>query len=275
MQPALRTWRVIRVSVIVPCFNSAAFLPDTVASIAAQTLRDLEVVFVDDGSTDDTVAIIEQLIARHRDRAMTLCVQPHAGVAAARNRAIAAARGAYVLPVDADDLIAPAMAETCAQILDTQPATSIVFTDREDFGESAGVFPAGRFELARLKYFNQIAYCSPFRRTVWEAGDGYRANVDGFDDWDFWIAAAARGVTGHHVAEPLLRHRRHHASYLNRLIADYELLYARIILNNREVYAASEVAAAAAYVTERRPAALLRSSKLIYTQRYPLLAARR
>lgn len=263
-----------RVSIIVPCFNSAGFVRETAASLVAQTLRELEVVFVDDGSTDDTRSVVEHVIAEHPDRAMTLCAQPNAGVAAARNRGIAIARGDYILPVDADDVIAPTMAETCARILDAQPATSIVFTDREDFGELAGVFVAGRFELAHLKYFNQIAYCSMFRRGVWEASGGYRTNVDGFDDWDFWIAGAARGFRGHHVAEPLLRHRRHRASYLNRIVADYELLFARIILNNREVYAASEVAAAAAYVAERRPAALLRASKLIYTQRYPLLAAR-
>lgn len=265
---------MIRVSIVVPCFNSAAFIRETVASIVAQTLRELEVVFIDDGSTDDTRAIIEQLIAQHTDRTMTLCAQPNAGVAAARNRGIALTCGEYILPVDADDLIAPTMAETCAQILDTQPTTSIVFTDREDFGELAGTHGAGLFELARLKYFNQIAYCSLFRRAVWEASGGYRTNVDGFDDWDFWIAAAARDFRGHHVAEPLLRHRRHRTSYLNRIIANYELLYARIILNNRDVYSASEVAAAAAYLAEGRPAALLRMSKLIYTQRYPLLAAR-
>ena len=262
---------MIRVSIVIPCFNSSAFLRETVASVVAQTLRELEIVLVDDGSTDDTRAVVEQLIAQHPERAMTLCAQPNAGVAAARNRGVAIARGEYILPVDADDLIAPTMAETCARILDAQPTTSIVFTDREDFGELAGRFGAGQFELARLKYFNQIAYCALYRRTVWEACGGYRTNVDGFDDWDFWIAAASRGFRGHHVAEPLLRHRRHRASYLGRIVADYERLYATIILNNREAYAASEVSAAAAYLTERRPAALLRSSKLIYMQRYPLL----
>jgi glycosyltransferase involved in cell wall biosynthesis len=263
-----------RVSIIVPCFNSSAFIRETIASIVAQTLRDLEVVFVDDGSTDETRSLVEQLISRHPERAMTLCAQPNGGVAAARNRGIAIARGEYILPLDADDLIAPTMTETCARILDAQPTTSIVFTDREDFGELAGVFSAGHFELARLKYFNQIAYCSLFRRTVWEAGDGYRTNVDGFDDWDFWIAAAARGFNGHHAAQPLLRHRRHRTSYLNRIIADYERLYAQVILNNRDVYTASEVFAASAYLAEGRPASLLSASKHIYMQRYPLLAER-
>lgn len=261
---------MLRLSIIVPCFNSRAFLRETVASLVRQTLDALEIVFIDDGSTDDTRALLEALIAQHPERAMTLIAQPNAGVAAARNRAIAAARGAYILPVDADDLIAPTMAEACAAVLDAQPATSIVFCDREDFGELRGVYPAGQFELARLKYFNQIAYCSMFRRAVWEAVGGYRANVDGFDDWDFWIAAAARGFRGHHIAAPLLRHRRHRASYLGRIVDGYERLFAQIIVNNREAYTADELAAATACLAGAPPAGLLRASKHIYARRYPL-----
>lgn len=260
---------MIQVSLIVPCFNSRAFVRETVASLVAQTLDSLEIIFVDDGSTDDTRAIVETIIAQHPDRAMTLIAQANAGVAAARNRGIAAARGAYVLPVDADDLIDPTMAARCAAVLDAQPATSIVFTDREDFGELQGVYSAGRFELARLKYFNQIAYCSMFRRTIWDEIGGYRSNVDGFDDWDFWLAAAAHGFRGHHVAAPLLRHRRHRASYLGRIDDRYERLFAQIILNNREVYTAAEVAAAAAHLAGAPPSGLLRMSRLIYMERYP------
>jgi glycosyltransferase involved in cell wall biosynthesis len=57
-----------KVSVIVPCHNSAAYLDATVASVVGQTLRDFEIVFVDDGSTDATAALIDQLIARYRDQ---------------------------------------------------------------------------------------------------------------------------------------------------------------------------------------------------------------
>jgi glycosyltransferase involved in cell wall biosynthesis len=263
---------MIRVSVIVPCYNSARLVRETAASLAAQTLRELEVIFVDDGSTDDTPAVLEELIAPHGDR-MTICSQPNAGVAAARNRGIAIARGEYILPVDSDDLIAPHMIETCARILDEQREIAIVFTDRQDFGELEGVFPAGNFALERLKYFNQIAYCSMFRRVVWEQIGGYRSNVDGFDDWDFWIAAAARGFCGRHIAEPLLLHRRHGTSYMNRVIASYEILYARIIVNNREAYSGAEVDTAIAYLAEGRPSALLRASKLIYTTRYRMPAS--
>ena len=260
----------IAVSVVIPCHDSAAFLRATVDSVIAQTIREYEVVFVDDGSTDGTRALVEQLIAAHPDRSMTLLAQDNAGVAAARNRGIGAARGRYILPLDADDLIAPTMVASCAAILDARPEIAVVFTDRQDFGALDGRHVSGRFELARLKYFNQLPYCSLLRRSVWEAVGGYRVNVSGFDDWDFWIAAAARGFRGHHLAEPLLRHRRHHTSQLTTVMRDYERLYALIILNNASVYSGAERAAAARFLATGEPAPLLGASRLIFTQRYPL-----
>jgi len=262
--------RPIKVSIVIPCYNSAAFLRETVESVVAQTLSETEIIFVDDGSIDDTRQVIEQLIASHGDCQMTFWSQVNAGVGAARNRGIAIARGRYILPVDADDLIAPTMLETCAGILDQQPQTGLVFTDRQDFGDLAAVWVAGQFDLRRLKYFNQLSYCSMFRREMWEAIGGYRANVSGFADWDFWVAAAARGFRGHHLTRPLLHHRRRPNSHLVRIMGDYERLYANIILNNREVYSEVEIATANRFLSTGEPVALLRLSKLIFAQSYPL-----
>jgi len=260
----------IAVSVVIPCYNSAALLPDTVQSVVAQTLRDKEIVLVDDGSMDDTGRLIEELIAAHPSCRMTLVSQANAGVGAARNRGIAAARGRYILPLDADDLIAPAMLAACAALLDDQPETALVFTDRQDFGDLTGAWEAGRFEVNRLKYFNQLSYCTMFRRTMWEEIGGYRVNVSGFADWDFWLAAAARGFRGHHLRAPLLHHRRHAHSHLRQIAGDYERLFATIILNNREVYSALEIAAADRFLATGEPAALLRAGKLIFAHHYPL-----
>jgi glycosyltransferase involved in cell wall biosynthesis len=262
--------RPFTVSVIIPCFNASAWIAETVASVVAQTLRDFEVILVEDGSTDDTRSVIDRLIARNGDRAMRLLVQDDVGLAAARNHGISAARGRYILPLDADDQIAPTMLEACARVLDEQPDTAIAFTDREDFGALDGIHPAGRYALARLKYFNQISYCSLYRREVWESVGGYRVNVTGFDDWDFWVAAAARGFRGHHVPQPLHRHRRRGGSFLTRIADDYERLFATIILNNREAYSEAEIAAASRYLSSGEQAGLLQWSKRIFLERFRL-----
>jgi glycosyltransferase involved in cell wall biosynthesis len=254
----------VTVSIIVPCHNSARWLAETMASLTAQTLTSLEIVLVDDGSRDGTRALIGELIAAapaHRIRAI---FQDNAGVAAARNRGIEAACGRYILPVDADDLIAPEMAEVCAALLDADPEIGLVYTDREEFGDAAAVWEAGRFDLARLKYFNQLSYCAMYRKRVWQAVGGYRTNVDGFDDWDFWIAAAALGFRGLHRPGALLKHRKRADSQMRDVVGHYERLFAAIILNNRGVYSEAETAAAETLLATGVAGPLFRSARYVY-----------
>lgn len=258
----------VRVSVVVPCHNSSAFVGQTLRSIAAQTLSAIETVVVDDGSSDDTAAVVLRTIAAHPHCRMQLLRQPNAGTAAARNRGIGQAQGCYILPLDADDLIAPTMLEECSALLDADPGLALVYPDREDFGDVEGLRVAGRYELRRLKYFNQLPYCSLFRRAVWQDIGGYRVNVSGFDDWDFWIAAAARGFRGRHLPKPFLKHRRHGDSAMWRILGDYERLHARIMLNNREVYSDAEAAMAERFLAGGESSAMLRSARFVFLARY-------
>jgi glycosyltransferase involved in cell wall biosynthesis len=89
-------------SIIIPAYNCAATLTQTVMSVRAQTLPDFEIIIVDDGSKDDTLAVARELAAG--DARIAVVSQPNSGVSATRNRGITAARGAYVALLDADDL---------------------------------------------------------------------------------------------------------------------------------------------------------------------------
>ncbi len=257
-----------RVSVVVPCFESAATLEQTLASVRAQTMQAFEIVLVDDGSGPDTRAAIRALERAWHEPRLRIVWQANGGTAAARNAGIAAARAPYVLPLDADDLIAPAMLERCLAAIEASPAVDLVYTDREDFGERHGVHVAGTYALERLKWFNQIGYCTLYRRALWQAIGGYRTNVSGFDDWDFWIAAAARGATARHLREPLFRHRRHAGSQLGRLLPQFERLHARIVLNRAEAYAPHEVAAARAFVEGGPVPGVLRAARFVFMARW-------
>jgi glycosyltransferase involved in cell wall biosynthesis len=97
------------VSVIVPVHNGARYIGATLDSALQQTYRDLEVIVVDDGSSDGTRAVVEERAAR--DPRLRLIVQANGGVAAARNRALAAARGRFIAPLDADDVWEPTKIE--------------------------------------------------------------------------------------------------------------------------------------------------------------------
>src|SRR6202030_3745772 len=90
------------VSVIVPVYDGEAFISDTLESALGQTYRNIEVIVVDDGSRDFTRALVDAWV--QRELRVRLLTQTNCVVAAARNRAIATARGEFIAPLDADDL---------------------------------------------------------------------------------------------------------------------------------------------------------------------------
>jgi glycosyltransferase involved in cell wall biosynthesis len=107
------------ISVVIPCHNASAFIGRTLETACAQTYRNLEILVVDDGSTDDTVELIRARMAV--DDRIRLIRQPNLGVAAARNRAMTEARGDLIAPLDADDLWHP---EKIRQQVDRMQACS-------------------------------------------------------------------------------------------------------------------------------------------------------
>jgi len=115
---------VPRVSVVIPTFNRARLVGLTIDSVLAQTFRDFEIIVVDDGSTDDTAA----LLAGFGERVRVLR-QPNQGMNPARNAGLAAARGEYVALLDSDDLWEPYKLALQVELLDRFPDAGFVFSE--------------------------------------------------------------------------------------------------------------------------------------------------
>lgn len=115
-----------QVSIILPTYNRAAFLPDAIQSIRAQTLTDWELLVVDDGSTDDTAKVLAKL-AEAVEQQVTVIRQENAGPAAARNRGIDAARGEFVAFFDSDDLWQPHHLAACVELMQRDERVDWVF----------------------------------------------------------------------------------------------------------------------------------------------------
>jgi glycosyltransferase involved in cell wall biosynthesis len=220
------------VSVVIPCYNQAEWLPDAVESVVGQTFADWEIVVVDDGSTDATSEVATGLMQSHGDRRIRLVRQENGGLPAARNTGIANARGRYILPLDADDEIAPEMLARCVALLESQESIAIAYTDVQRFGDEHDLTRAPDFDPIGLPIDNQLSYCSLYRREVWDDVGGYNTNmVPGYEDWDFWIGSVERGYCARRIPEALFRYRIRQDSMFQRAL-DHDLELRRMIRAN-------------------------------------------
>jgi glycosyltransferase involved in cell wall biosynthesis len=203
------------VSVIVPAFNSAAFLDEALWSALRQTFDDLEIIVVDDGSSDDTGAIARDWAARDGRVRVLSNDRPH-GTAGARNRALTEARGRFVALLDSDDMWEPAYLATALSVFDQFPDAAIVSGNVFNLGGPAHGRPywpvdGGRRRVTLLDIIeHETAVCimAIFRRQVLETIGPFDASLLRNEDYDFWLRAAAAGFAIVRFAEPLAWYRR-------------------------------------------------------------------
>lgn len=178
------------VTVVIPCYNMGAFIDEAVDSVLAQTFHAFEILIVDDGSNDpETTSKLDELAAR----GVTMLRTRNRGVAAARNCGVQAARGRYILPLDADDLIEPSYLEKAVILLDQDPETGVVGCDAELFGAASGILRLPDFSRESLLSENLLFASAVFRKSDWQAVGGYCTALRfGWEDWDFWIAMSRR-----------------------------------------------------------------------------------
>jgi glycosyltransferase involved in cell wall biosynthesis len=188
------------VSIILPVYNGEAHLDAALDAALGQTYRSLELIVVDDGSRDRTRAIVEARAAR--DSRVRLIGQANRGVAAARNRAIEAARGEFIAPLDADDIWSPSKVERqVGRMLEVGDETALVYgwwvwIDSE--GAVLGYSPQWRLEGQAADALLQVNFvgCGSmplFRRRDLEQLGGYdEALSEGCEDWDLSLRIAER-----------------------------------------------------------------------------------
>ena len=180
-----------KVSVIIPCFNQGAFLDEAVDSVLAQTFVDLEIIVVNDGSTDASTRHKLNTYRRDKTRVVTTDNQ---GLAAARNNGIAAAAGDYILPLDADDRIAPRYIEEAVAVLEAEPDTGIVYCQARLFGAVEADWLLPPYSIDEMLRDNVIFCSALFRRADWEPVGGYDTGmVYGWEDYEFWLSLIERG----------------------------------------------------------------------------------
>lgn len=230
------------VSVIIPYYNLREYLPDAINSVINQTFKDWELIIVDDGSTIDAQDIARDFITSHPDNQIIFLRTSNNGLADARNAGISIARGKYILPLDADDMIASTFLEKTLDALEISNEIDIAYSDTQEFENRNNIVPAGKFDYANLPICNQLPYCSLFRRKVWEEVGGYNPNMkEGYEDWDFWVGAIEKGFKGKRIPEALFYYRIRSNSMLSRTLKFDIKLKAQIVLNHQSLYSKSQI----------------------------------
>jgi glycosyltransferase involved in cell wall biosynthesis len=204
------------VSVITPAFNVEPYLAAAVDSVQAQTYTDWEIVIVDDGSSDGTLAVAERYRAADPDRILVVSHE-NRGLAAARNSALRVARGSVFALLDSDDAWRPTFLAAQMRILDEHPDIAVVTGNATFLGGAQDGCPARPANDARpapdlfeiLRDETAVFIMSVFRRTVVDRIGGFDERFRTNEDYDFWVRAAAAGFTFVRNSEPLGYYRRH------------------------------------------------------------------
>ncbi|MGP1273102.1 MAG: glycosyltransferase [Phycisphaerales bacterium] len=197
------------VSVVVPHYNLPEFLPETLESIRRQTFRSLEVIVVDDGSTRPDAL---ELIGSLESTGVRVVRRENGGLSAARNTGLHAARGRFVLPVDADDLLSPTFVEKAVAAMHAEPdlayATALVSYFRETPARRFGGWVPVGLHRDLLPIHNCAGCCMAlFRREALESIGGYCTDLTAYEDWDVYCALASSDARGVIIPEFLLHYR--------------------------------------------------------------------
>ena len=210
------------VSVVIPVFNGEPYLAATIESVLAQTYHALEVIVVDDGSTDGSADIVK------RYQEVRYFHQPNRGVAAARNVGISRVRGELIAPLDQDDVWYPDAVEVMADALLGHPEAGYVIA-RQEFVLEPGVTkpPWLKGELLRGDHpaFNPGGVM--IRKAVLEALGGFNPDFATASDVEWFFRAKDAGIGMLAIPRLVLR-KRVHAANQSRLVSDLHGEYLRV-----------------------------------------------
>lgn len=196
------------VSIVIPCYKQAHYLKDSVGSVLAQTHQHWELIIVDDGSPDDTAVAAQQLINENPTRKIRLVRKPNGGLSDARNAGVAVAEGAWILPLDCDDILAPTYFEKAFELAMNIPTGNLVYANLQQFGAGNDQWIPHDFNMSKLMARNLFPYASMYKKELWTRSGGYeRALPWAGEDYSFWLSCGKLGIRPLRIWDRLFLYR--------------------------------------------------------------------
>jgi glycosyltransferase involved in cell wall biosynthesis len=219
---AISRGKGLYVSVIIPCYNQGRFLKEAVDSVLSQSYGQVEVLVVDDGSTDDTAAVA----ARYGPRIRYL-YKDNDGLSAARNTGILEATGEFVLFLDADDYLSPEMLERHVAAAHATPSGTVFYGGWRVVNLAGRVLYQEQAELGGdpvhelLKENGFAVHAATVRRSAFANVGLFDVRLKACEDWDMWLRLAAAGHEFVAVPESWAMYRR----YAGSMSSDYSRMW--------------------------------------------------
>lgn len=195
------------ISVIITCYNDGQFVRQAIESVITQTYSNLEILVVNDGSTDNTRSEILAVI----DARTKLIDQKNKGVIKARNEAIKISKGDFFVPLDGDDFLEPSFIEKALYVLLTKKAVGIVSSYCRMFypDKSTEIWKEQKLDLTDFLVRNRIVSTALIRKKCWIEVGGYDEIMKGgYEDYEFFISILSKGWRVHKIEEILFNYRK-------------------------------------------------------------------
>ncbi len=207
-----------RISVVIPLFNYEQFVSDALDSVLHQSMRDIDIIVVDDVSTDSSVEVARKWLVEHArffNFVALLRNKENSKLGRTRNAAVAYCDTELFLPLDPDNLLLPDCVEKLAKELD-ETGAAFAYPTIELFGDRIGEMGQLEFDPALFRSGNYIDAMAMVRKACWLAVGGY-APLDppGWEDYDFWCQLVEQGLTGTRAKKVLAKYRVHNSSMLH------------------------------------------------------------
>lgn len=236
-----------RVSVIMPLYNYAHYVEEALDSVLRQTLRDIDVIVVDDRSTDNSVEVAARWLEQHAGRFNKIGLlrnRCNGKLARARNAGISFSDTEFYMALDADNALLPDCLELCMRQLD-ETGAAFAYPTISLFGQMQGELGAREYDPAHFQCGNYIDAMAMVRKACWIAVGGYTPlEPMGWEDYEFWCKLAEKGLFGVRVPETTAKYRMHGTSML-RTVTDLAESKQRVIeeMNRRHPWLQLRVSA--------------------------------
>lgn len=195
------------VSIIIPCYNQEKYITDAIMSAENQTYKDIEIVFIDDCSTDSSLEVVNDLKNKYSN-IVVLKNETNLGVVDSRNNAIDVAKGFYILPLDGDDTIEPTYIEDAVKVFEEKPYVGFVYCKARRFGAVNEDWNLPKFNKESFIFGNCIVNSSLFRKSDFIKLGKYKSYMYSWtEDYDLWMSFVEAGLLPYRIDKILYNHR--------------------------------------------------------------------